>query len=278
MTAPGGVESGGGVRLEAERWVPAGKARAHVVFVHGLGEHHRARPYVPFYEKLAKHGFAVLAFDLRGHGRSEGPRLYARDFATLERDVARVVALAANEAWGRPVFLVGGSLGGLLALAVALAPHEALAGVVAGAPALDASGASPIMRKLLPALAAVAPRMRVDPGLDVRGIARDPAALAAWLDDPLCEIGRITPGLAAATLEGIERVMRHAGRLELPMLLLHGLADRIVPPDGTLALHALAGARDKSLVTYPDAYHHLFLDDVRDTVVRDVLAWLGARA
>ena len=117
-------DSGGGIRLAAERWVPAGAMRAQVVFVHGLGEHRRARPYVPFYERLAAHGYAVFAFDLRGHGESEGPRLYARDFAILEQDVARAVEVAADDAEGRPVFVIGGSLGGLLAIASALAPHD----------------------------------------------------------------------------------------------------------------------------------------------------------
>ncbi|MBP8007217.1 MAG: alpha/beta fold hydrolase [Burkholderiales bacterium] len=271
-------EAAGGVHLAAERWVPAGEARAHVVYVHGLGEHRRARPYLPFFGKLAANGYAVLAFDLRGHGASEGPRLYARDFAVLEQDVARAVEVAADDAQGRPVFLLGGSLGGLLALAAALEPHESLAGVVAAAPALDTAGASPLMKRLLPLLALVAPRVRFDPGLDVLGIARDPEALAAYLDDPLMQIGSITPALAAATLAGIERVMHHADDITLPLLLLHGLADRVVPADGTIALHALAGSRDKTLRTYPGAYHHLFLDAVREEATRDTLAWLAARS
>jgi alpha-beta hydrolase superfamily lysophospholipase len=197
MSALRTFEAAGGVHLAAERWVPAGEARAHVVYVHGLGEHRRARPYLPFFGKLAANGYAVLAFDLRGHGASEGPRLYARDFAVLEQDVARAVEVAADDAQGRPVFVIGGSLGGLLAIASALTPHESLAGVVAAAPALDATGASPLMKRLLPLLALVAPRVRFDPGLDVLGSARDAEALSAYLADPLMQIGRIMPALAA---------------------------------------------------------------------------------
>ena len=270
------VASTGGVHLAAERWVPGGAMRAQVVFVHGLGEHRRARPYLPFYEALAARGYAVLAYDLRGHGISQGPRLYARDFGVLADDAARAVALAADEADGRPVFVIGGSLGGLIALSCALAPHDSLAGVIAGAPALDSAGASRRMKKLLPVLKAVAPRLRLDPGLDVTGIARDAGALAAYLADPMMQIGRITPALAAATLEGIELVMRRADDLQLPMMLMHGLDDRVVPADGSIALHAIAGASDKTLLTYDGAYHHLLLDDVRDYVTRDMIAWLDA--
>ena len=100
--------------------------------------------------------------------------------------------------------------------------------------------------------------------------------LDEYLADPMMQIGRITPALAAATLEGIELVMRRADDLQLPMMLMHGLADRVVPADGTIALHAIAGAKDKTLRTYDDAYHHLLLDDVRDTATRDIVAWLGA--
>ena len=108
------LPAAGGLFLAAEYWSPDGELRAQVVFVHGLGEHRRARPYLPFYETLAAHGFGVLAFDLRGHGDSRGARLYARNFAVLEDDLARAIALAADEAEGRPVFVIGGSLGGLL--------------------------------------------------------------------------------------------------------------------------------------------------------------------
>ncbi|HEY8242996.1 MAG: alpha/beta hydrolase [Vicinamibacteria bacterium] len=270
------VASTGGVHLAAERWLPREAMRANVVFVHGLGEHRRARPYLPFYETLASHGYAVLAFDLRGHGISQGPRLYARDFGVLADDVSRAVALAADEAEGRPVFVIGGSLGGLIALSCALSPHDCLAGVIAGAPALDTTGSSPRMRKLLPVLKAVIPRVRLNPGLDVTGIARDADALDDYLSDPMMQIGRITPALGAATLEGIELVMRRADDLQLPMMLMHGLADRVVPADGTIALHAIAGAKDKTLRTYDGAYHHLLLDDVRDAVTRDMVAWLDA--
>jgi alpha-beta hydrolase superfamily lysophospholipase len=278
MSRTGLPDAAGGVHLVAERWLPTGETRAHVVVVHGLGEHRRARPYLPFYETLAAHGFAVLAFDLRGHGESGGPRLYARNLGVLEQDLAKAIALAADEAGGRPVFALGGSLGGLLALTASFAPHDSLAGVVAGAPALDAGGASPFVTRLLPLFAFAAPRWRVSPGFDLSGIARDPEALAAYLDDPLLQLGRITPSLAAATHAGIERVMRRADDLMLPMLMLHGLADRIVPPDGTIALHALAGSRDKTLKTYTGGYHHLLLDDVRHEVIGDILAWLGARS
>ena len=270
------VASTGGVHLAAERWLPRAAMRANVVFVHGLGEHRRARPYLPFYETLASRGYAVLAFDLRGHGISQGPRLYARDFGVLADDAARAVALAADEAEGRPVFVIGGSLGGLIALSCALAPHDCLAGIIAGAPALDIGGSSSRMRTLLPVLKAIVPRVRLNPGLDVTGIARDPGALDDYLSDPMMQIGRITPALAAATLEGIELVMRRADDLQVPMMLMHGLADRVVPADGTIALHAIAGANDKTLRTYDGAYHHLLLDDVRDEVARDMIAWLDA--
>ena len=265
------------VQIAAERWLPAGVPRAAVVFIHGLGEHRRAKPYPPFYQALAARGFAVLAFDLRGHGESEGPRLYARDLAVLTRDLSHAIDLAADEASGRPVFVMGGSLGGLLALTAAFEPHDSLAGIIAGAPALDAGGATGFARRLLPLLCRLAPRLRLDPGLDLSGIARDPRALALYLDDPRLQLGKITPGLARATLDGIELVMRRADDLAVPLLLMHGLADRIVPPDGTIALHAIAGARDKTLRTYPEAFHHLLLD-ARDETTRDALDWLEARS
>ena len=271
------LPSADGVHLAVERWSPVRDARAHVVFVHGLGEHRRARPYPKFYDALTASGFDVLAFDLRGHGQSDGPRLYARDLSVFDQDIARLVGMAADEGDGRPVFVIGGSLGGLIAIGASFEPHDCLAGIVAGAPALDGGGASPWMRRVARLLRLVAPRMRLDIGFDLAGLAHDEREVARYLDDPLMQIGRITPAMAGVVRSGIERAMRRADDVTLPMLMLHGLADRVVPPDGTIALHAMAGSRDKTLKTYPDAFHHLLVDDVRSEVTRDVIAWLGAR-
>lgn len=82
--------------------------------------------------------------------------------------------------------------------------------------------------------------------------------------------------ISLSYLEQLFGKLRRADDLTVPLLLMHGLADRIVPADGTIALHAIAGARDKTLKTYPDAWHHLLLD-VRDEMTHDVLAWLGSR-
>jgi hypothetical protein len=148
--------------------------------------------------------------------------------------------------------------------------------VIAGRPALDSGGASRRMKTLLPVLKAIVPRVRLNPGPRRDRHRARSGALDDYLSDPMMQIGRITPALAAATLEGIELVMRRADDLQVPMMLMHGLADRVVPADGTIALHAMAGAADKTLRTYDGAYHHLLLDDVRDAVTRDMVAWLDA--
>lgn len=267
-----------GVPLDMHTVEPAAAPRSHVVVVHGLGEHSRALAYPPFYDLLARHGCAVHAFDLRGHGRSGGPPVYARDWPTLRNDLAMVVARASRAAAGAPLFVVGGSLGGLIALDHAIEYPERLSGVVAAAPALDASGASPLLRRILPLLARVVPRLQVNPGLDLAGIAHDRAVVQAYASAPGMRLEKMTPGLAAAILRGIEHVHASAARLTVPALLLHGTDDPIVPIDGTRAFFERSGGADQEFDAIPGALHDLLLDRCGADVSRRIAAWLAARS
>ncbi len=245
--------------------------------VHGLGEHSRALPFPPFYRFLAERGFAVHAFDLRGHGRSGGTPVYARDWASLRADLALVVARAHEAAGKTPLFVVGGSLGGLIALDHAIESPDGLAGVVAAAPALDASGASPLLRRILPFLARVVPRLPLSPGLDIAGIAHDMSVVQAYANGPGMRLEKVTPALAAAIVQGMEHVHASAPRLAIPALLLHGSDDRIVPIAGTWAFFERAGSSDKTFDVFEGAYHDLLLDDVAEAVRSRIAAWIGER-
>ena len=84
---------------------------------------------------------------------------------------------------------------------------------------------------------------------------------------------RISPRLYFAFEEARQRVMRDARRLAVPALLLHGAADRITDPKGTLEFCGAAPHEKARYITYRDAYHEIFNDLGREQVIRDMIGW-----
>ncbi|HEU5039840.1 MAG TPA: alpha/beta hydrolase, partial [Gemmatimonadales bacterium] len=111
---------------------------------------------------------------------------------------------------------------------------------------------------------------------DLEGLARDPAVAATVLADPLFHRYG-TARLSTEVVAAIARVQAGAARFPLPLLLLHGSADRMVPPDGTRRFAAAAGHPDVQLIEYPDGYHVLFADIDRERVLGDLERWIDAR-
>jgi alpha-beta hydrolase superfamily lysophospholipase len=172
-----------------------------------------------------------------------------------------------------PHILLGHSMGGLMALDYALAHPRGLLGVVASAPALSA--AMPPWWKLALANVAriTAPSTGFPHGLDETGMSRDPEVLRGRKEDPLMH-DRISPRLYFAMEEARQRVLRDARRLAAPALLLHGAADRITDPKGTLEFCGSAPHDKARYITYRDAYHEIYNDPSRAQVIRDTTGWL----
>jgi acylglycerol lipase len=263
-----------GVTLSSYRWSGASSGRP-VILIHGLSDHSRSMPYLRLGSYLAAKGFEVFAFDRRGSGRSGGPPNYAASWEQLRDDLSRFVDLVEDQS-GRLPSLVGLSLGGLQALDFALESPESLHACVAMAPALDVSGASRLLRRILPLLARLAPRCSLDPGFDDDALVRDPAVRRAYRDDPYWR-ARTTPALSAAALAAIERLRLRADQLTTPLLVIHGTGDRIVPIGGTREVFPRFASKDKTLVEMPGAFHALPIDFGGDEVGRIVADWLAPR-
>lgn len=247
-----------------------------VILIHGLSDHARSEPYLRLGRHLAARGFEVFAFDRRGSGLSQGRANYAARWSDLREDLARFIDIVEDQC-GRLPSLVGLSMGGLQALDFALHAPDSVRACVVMAPALDASGASPWLRRILPLLAAGLPRLSVDPGLDDRALVRDPEVCRSYRNDPLWR-PRTTPALSLALLETIEAVQRHAPKLRSPLLVFHGTADRIVPIQGTRAFFPSAGSPDKTFIELPGAFHALPIEPEGAGMADRIAEWLAARS
>jgi alpha-beta hydrolase superfamily lysophospholipase len=269
------IEGAGGIRLYCRRARPDGPAHAVLVALHGLGDHSGLYPMLP--EALLPRRIEIFAPDLRGNGRSPGQRGHVERWGDLREDLFRLVARVRREGPAVPLFLLGNSLGGLVALDYALHHPEGLAGVVAVAPPLGPLGVPAPLLALGRFLSRIWPRVSLDTGMDLSGLARDPEVAARVLQDPLFH-RKGTARLSTEVTAAIARVQEGAGRFPLPVLVLHGGADRMVPPHGSRRFVAGAGQPDKRLIEYPEGYHALLADAGGARVLEDIAGWVEAHA
>lgn len=274
-TAEAWFEGAGGARLFYRHARPAGGTRALLIALHGLGDHSGLYPMLP--DALLPRGVEILAPDLRGNGRSPGQRGHIGAWAELREDLGRLVALARAERPELPLFLLGNSLGGLLALDYALECPEGVRGVIAVAPPLGELGVPAPLLALGRVLSRIWPRFSLWTGMDLSGLARDPEITARVLEDPLFH-RRGTARLSTEVTATIARLRAGAQRFPVPVLVLHGAVDRMVPPDGSRQFIARVGHADKRLVEYPDGYHALLADIGGEQVLADIGEWLAAHA
>jgi alpha-beta hydrolase superfamily lysophospholipase len=270
------VRTADGLALAGLALVPAGPPRAAVAMVHGFGEH--AGRYGALHRALVGAGFAVGAADLRGFGSSPGPRGHVDGWADYRADCAAIVAHTASLAPGRPLFLFGHSMGGLIVLDFALERPAGLAGVVASGPALVQAGTRrPLLEAVARLASRVVPRAGTELGLDPAGISSDPAEVEAYQADPLVH-GRATMRWGAEILRTMAATRARAAAFPLPLLLLHGADDPINAPEGSRAFHADCGHPDRTLRLYPGSRHEVHHDVGRADLERDLLRWLRERA
>lgn len=272
--AEGRFAGRGGLGLYRQSWRPSGAPRAVVVNLHGLGDH--SGLYPTLVEYLVGRDLAVQSFDLRGNGRSDGPRGHVSAWEDYREDLASFLTLAAHDDPGRPIVLIGTSLGGLIALEYALMRPAGLGGVIAVSAPLGAVGVPAPLMALGRMLSGIWPRFSLETGMDLSGLARDPGVIEQVLSDPLFH-QRATARLSTEVTAAIARVQEGAAAFALPLLVLHGSDDRMVPPAGSRAFAARAPSAGTQLIVYPGAYHALFADVGREQVLADVAGWIEAR-
>ena len=267
----GTFSGSGGLPLYYQAWLPSGAPRAVLVNLHGLGDHSG------LYPNLAVHfpakGIALYAYDMRGNGRSPGQRAYVRRWSEYRDDLHAFLNRVRDWEPGLPLFLLGNSLGGLVVLDYTLQHPSGLAGVIAAATPLGEVGVPPILMALGRLLSRVLPRFSLNVGMDLSGLARDPSVVEAVLADPLFH-RRGTARLSTEVTAAIARVQDLAGTIAVPLLVLHGSADRMVPPDGSRRFFAKVHHPDREFLEYPDAYHGLFADLEFERVLEDVERWV----
>jgi alpha-beta hydrolase superfamily lysophospholipase len=263
-----------GLRLFLRSWRPAGAPRAVVVIVHGFKAHGGLYEWTG--EQMVRRGLAVYALDLRGHGQSEGERLWIDRFAQFTDDVAVLVELARARHPGVPLFLLGHSAGGVISCGYVLEHQERLAGFICESFAHEIP-APDFALAVLKGLSHIAPHAHVLK-LEDEGFSRDVAFVERMKTDPLIPRQGYPTNTVAEMVRADEVLKVSFEKITLPVLILHGTEDRVTRPSGSQRFHDRGGSVDKTLRLYEGHYHDLLADFGRELVLDDIVGWIEARA
>lgn len=259
------------------RTFPTPTPRATVALLHGFGEH--AGRYTHVAKALSDKGFEPWTMDLRGHGRSEGPRAFVASFDEHTRDLGAFIAHVRKERPNRPLFLVAHSMGGCIATLYVIQQGATanIDGLVLSAPALKlGTDFNPVKIAVGRALGKYIPGLPIEK-LNAASISRDPEVVRAYDSDPLVFRGWVKTGFGRAFIEATEEVARGMESVKLPLLVMLGDADKIVNQAGGTELHARARSADKKLIVYPGLYHEIFNEPEKEKVLGDLVGWLEKR-
>lgn len=256
-----------------QSWTPE-PTTGVVVLVHGVHEH--GGRYAHVAARLACDGWATAAVDHPGHGRSPGSRGTVGSMAATVEGVRQLVELAAGAHPDVPVFVYGHSLGGLIALQYLTgSPDPRVRGAVLSAAALDTGTATGLQRLVAPVLSRVLPDLPVL-ALDPATISRDPAVVADYEADPLNHHGKMTARTGAETMTTAAAMPARLRTLTMPLLVLHGGADALMPVSVTELVRREVASEDLTVTVYDGLFHEPHNEPEKDRVLDDVAGWLAA--
>lgn len=270
----GPFQASDGFRLYERRWPCAGFPSGAVVIVHGYGHH--SGSFAKVAEFLNSRDYEVYAFDQRGFGKAKGRRGTIPSFDQTVEDLGTYLEYIAPDLGEHPMFLMGHSYGCLI-LAHFIARHQPSArGVVFSSPFLKVPDDVPAsLQRLARVIDRFAPWWPVAK-VSLEGITRDPQALEASINDPLCFYGRIRAHTGVQMADACAKVQSEFGRITLPFIALHGTADKLADPKGSEWLYERAQSKDKTIKRFDGGYHELFNDLDKGRFLDEVVRWLDA--
>jgi len=256
----------GGAQLVRD-WEPAGPIKADIVLVHGLGEH--SGRYARTGSLLADAHYRVRSFDLLGFGASSGERADIPRWTLYLDQVEGNLESIRTE--GRPLILMGHSMGGLIALDYALAERPRPDLLILSAPALG--GGKAWQRSLAPVLARLFPTLLVPSRITGDQLSRDPRVGEAYFGDPLV-LTKTSARLGASLLAAQDRVKAALANLAIPTLVTHGGQDTLVPTVSSEPLTSVAGLQRR---VFPDLRHETLNEPEGPEVVTEIVDWIESK-
>jgi len=240
-----------------------------------LGEH--CGRYGNVVDALCPKGFAVYGLDLRGHGRSGGRRGHVMAFSEYLEDTERLIGVVGNRDPETSRFLLGHSMGGLIALRYAISHPKGLSGLALSSASLKIKGEVPAIKVALGRLfSRLLPAFTMNNGLDPNHVSRDPAVVKAYQDDPLVH-HRVSARWYTEFVDAMDASHRDAALLKVPILILQAGDDSMVDAEGSRALFEEVTVKDKEIRLFDGYYHEIFNDVGKEHVLEVLADWFENR-
>jgi alpha-beta hydrolase superfamily lysophospholipase len=266
-------ESAYGLRIFFRTWRSQAAVRGVVAIVPGFNSHSGYYDWTA--GQLLALGLAVYAVDLRGRGRSDGERFYVQKFGDYVDEVSGLIRAVKSREAGVPIYMLGHSAGGVVSCLYALDHQAELAGLVCESFAFQVP-APDFALAVFKGFAHLAPHAHVL-RLKNEDFSRNPAVVKTMNEDPLIAHETQQTQTLAEMVRADERLRATFPAITLPLLILHGTADKATKPAGSQIFYDTAGSKDKTLKLYEGAFHDLLNDTDRERAMADVKGWIGAR-
>lgn len=260
------------MNLYAQKWERARPVVGIITLIHGIGEY--AGRYAHFADFFTENGYHIYAFDLRGHGKSEGKRGHVVSYRAFMDDIEDFTALQDKAYPDVPHFLYGHSMGGNLVINYLLRKKPTLSGIIASSPALKTYKAPPAWKiAFAKLLRAVAPALTLSNAIEGAAITRSKEQKKQYKKDPLIH-NRVSIELGLSLLEQGLWAMDHANEVALPLLLQHGTADRITSVDASIDFMERVNPKFGTLRLLDGMYHELHNEPEQLIVFQGVIDWM----
>jgi alpha-beta hydrolase superfamily lysophospholipase len=262
-----------GLKIFAQAWIPESEIKAVVCLVHGLGEH--ASRYKQLPVDLTNSGFALMGFDLRGHGKSEGKRGHTPNYGAYLSDITKLLNEACERFPGKKLFLYGHSMGGNLVINYTLRyPSSKISGVIATGPWLKLSRPlSPFMNSVAVFLNKYFPSFRTFHGIKSTDFSQQKYRVEDQVRDEFMH-----PWISARTFICIRDAglwaLEHASEFKFPLLILHGGSDKVTSPESSKEFVSKVKT-DCTLKIFNELYHEIHNEPRRDEIFSAFIDWLN---
>jgi len=243
-------------------------AKASIIITHGIAEH--SGRYDDITKVLNEACYTVIRYDVRGHGQSQGPRGALKSFHLFIDDLHQLVLEEKKKA-PKKIYLLGHSMGGLIVDMYGVKYQDVEGIISSAAPSYFIKDVLPLRFIGYKWMGFLTKKTNfADDQLSrIKQVEDD------YIQDPL-NLKKFRFSLAGNMfVSGVRYLNKHIDAFEVPILILHGENDKIVPFSFSKRLYQLIKVEDKQLITYPNNYHEIFNDLDKEKVYQDVVSWLN---
>ena len=261
------------LKIFYQAWIPE-KSKAVVQVVHGFAEH--SGRYMNVVNQLTPLGYIIYANDHRGHGKSDGKRNYVDYFDQYIEDEKKLYDLIKNKHHNLPIFMLGHSMGSMIALIFTKKYEPLLRGLILSGTGTGAGESiSKTLKVIVKVLAKITPKKYINPGLEADKLSHDSEVVQAYENDPLVNADKITIRLGWELMNNFEKFDSITDNLKLPLLVQCGSEDSLIKGSEEVLRNAF-NMEDKTILIYEGLYHEVYneIKEESEKVLNDLSNWL----